>query len=344
MMVVLFHFTVAGSDVTGPFLIGLPNFAVSILKGGQFGVEIFFVISGFVIAYSQRGTKVTPRYFLNFALRRSFRLDPPYWFAIFLEIVILGISARLVHDRPHSLPSVKQVLAHLGYLQEILHYSEILPVFWTLCLEVQFYILFTLVRGLASWNAPPQGRDGVEGAILTLLAAASLCVYCRWIPEPFSGTFLPYWFFFFLGVTVWWAISSSKNTGYFWAMTSVAALAGIVRVDLAISVGVATAAAIFAAAKLNKMGTWLSGPVIQFLGRISYSLYLIHVAIGTRVIILGGRYTGDSVGPRLLVRGLGLFASIAAATAMYLLIERPSMRLSHRFLKGDRRRIGSARV
>src|SRR5436305_2409824 len=60
----------------------LPEFALSIARNGQYGVQMFFVISGFVIAYSIRGARVTPTYLGGFALRRSIRLDPPYWTAI----------------------------------------------------------------------------------------------------------------------------------------------------------------------------------------------------------------------------------------------------------------------
>jgi peptidoglycan/LPS O-acetylase OafA/YrhL len=51
---------------------------------GYLGVEIFFVLSGFVISYSVRNASITPRFVGLFALRRSVRLDPPYWFVIFL--------------------------------------------------------------------------------------------------------------------------------------------------------------------------------------------------------------------------------------------------------------------
>ena len=49
----------------------VPKFVNSALHHGWVGVQMFFVISGFVIAYTLRGARVTPRYLGNFALRRS---------------------------------------------------------------------------------------------------------------------------------------------------------------------------------------------------------------------------------------------------------------------------------
>src|SRR4051794_15898753 len=77
-------FSVACYHITryGP----LPEPASQIIPGvlqrwfdyGWMGVQVFFVISGFVIAYSVRNARVTPGFLGNYALRRSIRLDPPY--------------------------------------------------------------------------------------------------------------------------------------------------------------------------------------------------------------------------------------------------------------------------
>src|SRR5215467_8589533 len=60
----------------------IPGVLLAWFDHGWMGVQVFFVISGFVIAYSVRNARVTPRYLANYALRRSIRLDPPYWTTI----------------------------------------------------------------------------------------------------------------------------------------------------------------------------------------------------------------------------------------------------------------------
>jgi len=126
----------------------LPRFITAPLSRGYLGVQIFFVLSGFVIAYSQRDTFVTLRYLGNFALRRSLRLDPPYWAAIFAVIVLNWLAYRLHFEGLEPMPSIPVVLANMIYIHDLLGVQKILSVSWTLCIEVQFYLILTVVVGL----------------------------------------------------------------------------------------------------------------------------------------------------------------------------------------------------
>ena len=69
-----------------------------IARNGFLGVDIFFVISGFVIALSVSKGAPTFGYFGRFIVRRSIRLDPPYWSSILLEVLLLHLSLRLFSD------------------------------------------------------------------------------------------------------------------------------------------------------------------------------------------------------------------------------------------------------
>ena len=65
----------------------LPLSLPKILRHGDLGVEVFFVLSGFVIAH-QRGRPITPAFAGRFALRRAIRLDPPYYFTILVSVAL----------------------------------------------------------------------------------------------------------------------------------------------------------------------------------------------------------------------------------------------------------------
>lgn len=54
-----------------------PSWVASVLDHGNLGVAVFFVLSGFVIAHSLHGVRVTPSVVGRLMLRRSLRLDPP---------------------------------------------------------------------------------------------------------------------------------------------------------------------------------------------------------------------------------------------------------------------------
>src|SRR5207244_937357 len=94
----------------------------------------------------------TPGFLGGFALRRSIRLDPPYWTAIVfvLALHVLGPLTGIVPS-PYgeAPPQASQILTHLFYAQDILGFEHLSLGFWTLCIEVQFYLLLVIFVGVA---------------------------------------------------------------------------------------------------------------------------------------------------------------------------------------------------
>ena len=72
-------------------------------------------------------------------------------------------------------------------------------------------------------------------------------------------------------------------------------------------------------------------PILLWFGRISYSLYLVHVTVGRRVVNLGKRFVADDFG-NLVVALAGLGASSAAALVCYKLDEVPAIKLAQKLL------------
>ena len=77
MWVVIFHIGEGGQIATLQAVIPA-WFNSAFFKSGHFGVPIFFVLSGFVIAHAIGSVRVDGRYALRFITRRRLRLDPPY--------------------------------------------------------------------------------------------------------------------------------------------------------------------------------------------------------------------------------------------------------------------------
>ena len=158
--VLLFH--IATSDFFHHFPGMVQPINKLFLHTGYLGVEIFFVISGFVIAYALRNAQINAPYTRTFLIRRSLRLDPPYWAAIAATLLVCALLTRLFHATTYGTPSPSTLLAHVFYLQGILGKPQILVVFWTLCYEIQFYLLYLILQGLVQKLIP---RDVVAAAL-----------------------------------------------------------------------------------------------------------------------------------------------------------------------------------
>ncbi|MEV5506271.1 acyltransferase family protein [Streptomyces orinoci] len=108
---------------------------------GWLGVQLFFLISGFVICLSgwRRGLA-------EFAVSRITRLYPAYWFAVLAVTVVLW---RWPQVNPR--PGLRDAAVNLTMLQEPLGVEPVDGVYWTLWVEMRFYLLFALVvwRGLS---------------------------------------------------------------------------------------------------------------------------------------------------------------------------------------------------
>jgi peptidoglycan/LPS O-acetylase OafA/YrhL len=305
-----------------------------ILNNGFLGVDIFFVISGFVIMQSMLGARVTPSYLGRFALRRSLRLDPPYWATIAAMIVLSYIMNRLQNDHAKlPLPTWDSVVAHLFYLQWFLGYPQIVGVFWTLCYEIQFYLVLALFLGVWQWKRDWLPSRWVLFGPLWVFAALSI----TGVVQPTPALFVYGWPYFFLGVVLNWVHNREERPIAF-AIVAAATLAltpfAPTKAVIGLITALVTAGAIYLVSVQGWLATMTLGRVLQYLGRISYSLYLVHMLFGTPVVRFGLRRLGtmDFAHASILI-ALCVAVSILGAHIMYVLIERPAVRLSHRLTK-----------
>ena len=106
--------------------------------GGEIGVDIFFVISGFIIFYVSKNRPDMTRY--DFLWSRFWRILPPYWAVLSLYILSAVALAVLLGDQS-KLPSFSSLL--ISYLL-LPNPDHMITIAWTLSLEVIFYIVFSM--------------------------------------------------------------------------------------------------------------------------------------------------------------------------------------------------------
>ena len=137
--VILYHYTfngIANGKVTS--IAHTPEL-IAITKYGYLGVELFFMISGYVIFYSAANRTAS-----QFAVSRAQRLFPCYWFAILFTTVF-----AFFWGGDEMSVSLMQVIVNFTMVQHYLGFANVDGVYWTLLLEITFYgaIFFLLLFG-----------------------------------------------------------------------------------------------------------------------------------------------------------------------------------------------------
>ena len=327
LSVVLYH-AYEGGHITN-LLEHLPTWVTLLLRQGGIGVAVFFVLSGFVISHSVANSRATLPFVGRFMLRRSLRLEPPYWFAIALAICFSQLSAYLLPGREPLTISVGQIAAHIFYLQDIMGYPEINVVFWTLCQEVQFYFVYVLLLTM-SCNDPAQPMQG-RATKLTFAGAALISLL--WPVGIFTegvlqGTFLPLWHGFLLGSGAFWAWRQPAVVPYYLTYGTILLVAGVSRSDSFTIVCVLTSFLLWAAAISGRIYSACSWRWTQMLGTISYSLYLTHNPITGAAFKVGYMLTGRSPILEAIWWSLTTCTCLLFAWGVWWLVERPSIRLA----------------
>ena len=297
-----FHFTNGNSDFLDPGLIEFSG------KYGYLGVEVFFVISGFIIPYSLDRSKFKVRYhWKTFLAKRLVRLHPAYLAAIILTISLWYLSSLHPSFRgsPPDLDFVN-ILLHIGYLNGIFNQPWISPVFWTLGIEFQYYLLILVIYPLFSSRSQ------------ALNICAYLLVFCFPLMFVHSSNLVFHWLNLFgFGIISFQLFSHKINILKYSILTVLMTIfSWIVLGWLNTLVGVLTSILIIFV-KIPKVN------LFSLLGDLSYSFYLIHVPIGGRVISLGSRITGG-IAVKLSVLVSASTLSLIASYLMYKLIEKPT--------------------
>jgi peptidoglycan/LPS O-acetylase OafA/YrhL len=294
-IVAFFHFTTSAG--LSPGLTGYGTY-------GVLGVQLFFVISGFVLPYSMYKTNYTIANLGTFMLKRIIRIYPAYFVA-----VIIGISLAYVTGRA-MLPG-GAIAAHLLFLNYVIAQPAISPVFWTLTIEFQFYILIGLCYALLVKS------NTHSVAFLLLLSGISfffpIQTIFNWFP------------FFALGVLIF-----NKHFTGLSNMVFIGAVAVILTIIVFHKNIPQAMAGLFAVAfimliKIEK--GHLLNKLLLGLGTVSYSLYLIHWDLG-RAAINFSRRLPVIAGWDWTRLALGFVFSVICAWLLYYFIERPSLKYS----------------
>ncbi len=291
-------------------------------------VSAFFVISVFALGYSVGRRKITGRYLISFLKRRLIRLSIPYWFTIGFVVITTWLATFFINDYDNRLPGFGSIIAHLLYVYPLFHYQPILEVFWTLVHTVQFYFAFILFLFVMQKIWPSEDLNNLGAFLFFSLTGILSTIFFK---DTSAALCFKTWHMFCLGLLAYWL---HKKWISWWVAISLifcVALTVFLRYDPHKLFAILTTLLLVLASHLGKLSSWLKNSTIQFLGRISYSLFLIHGTIGWRVLSVGDRLTGHNTFSAIIWLIVATACSILCAYYMYIFIEKPSVLLSKRY-------------
>ncbi|MFK0114904.1 acyltransferase family protein [Streptomyces sp. NPDC090994] len=281
---------------------------------GWIGVEIFFVISGFVICMSSWGR--TPR---QFFVSRVIRLYPAYWFAVLFTTAVLvavpGVWERL---------KVREILLNLTMLQSGSAVPNVDGVYWTLWSELRFYLLFLVVVAMGLTYRRVVAFCCVWGAV-AMLAPISDLPLLELVANPDGA------WFFIAGLALYLMHRFGPDL-LLWGILGTAWLMGQLelgkRIDEVEHVSgwrgaflIYTVFLLFMAAVALGHTDRIQWKWLVTAGAMTYPLYLMHYAAGTALI----SRLRDTMDPRLLVAAL-IAGFCVLGWLVHRLVERPVAR------------------
>ena len=327
----------------------LPDLLGFIVSKGHSGVEVFFVLSGFVIAHTVGQADVDFRYVGRFMSRRLARLGPPYWAAIGLGMARYSLAAFYRTDGSVHIPTLYEIFLHVVYAQELVGVKPIDTVFWTLSLEIQFYLTFALL--LLAATKLRQHFSGLNfNQTFWIVFTPCLAFAGLWPVQaaPWSwphGIFTDRWHLFLAGVLVAraLALAAPRTTlAVAWGYILFLACASLTHTNFPLGIGVLTAGAILTCGRLGRMSHWLSYRPLQFLGTISFSLYLVHNPTTSLLFGIGYHRTPHTFWWQVAWFFFSMTVSLSVAYGFFRFIERPSMHLSKRLGRGAKSTLDQA--
>ncbi|MGB8719013.1 MAG: acyltransferase [Desulfobacterales bacterium] len=293
---------------------------------GASGVDLFFVISGFIMVYTSYSSFGKPKASISFVRRRAIRIAPIYWIYTTAVVLLLAFAPGLFSETRFDWNHV--ISSYLFLLSENTagQVGTVMQTGWTLCFEVYFYLLFAVLL-----NLPRRFFLAMAGTLF----AAGVILGMVTEPAPWATVATnPIVLEFFFGAVIAYLFMNgfvlSRLIAIAFIILGIAIVVMTEDADLgiwtrAICWGLPASALLLGAVSLESGGMNVPRGLVA-LGDSSYSLYLVHPFIVPAIGKLWLALRLSDHAPPALLFAAAFCCSLAAGHASYLAIEKPITR------------------
>jgi peptidoglycan/LPS O-acetylase OafA/YrhL len=295
---------------------------------GNAGVDLFFVISGFIMVFTTGRKRQGPLAFLGSRIRR---IAPLYWCVTLAVFAVARLAPSLVQSTPSDLHRLVDSLLFIPAARPDGTLRPVVFVGWTLNFEMAFYVLFALgLLAAKRWI-------GVLAVVGALIAA----VAWGWIARPASTTLgfytspmvLEFGAGMVLGLVWPWLEPSQR---LLWPLGAAGAAAFALMLgapwlwphaDRLFAFGVPAAVIVATALALERRGRAARWAWLQALGAASYSIYLSHFFVTQAVILLARKAGLHGPWEAAGAAALAFFGVALAGLALHKTVEQGADRV-----------------
>ena len=286
----------------------------------RMAVQVFLVIAGFLaargLAAQGEGLASAP---WGLIWKRYVRLVIPFMAAMLLAVAGAALASQWMQDE--SIParaSLTQLAAHLFLLHGILDIDSLSAGAWYVAIDFQLFTLMALLL----WLGHAGGRRWLAMLLVCALAVASLLWFNR---EAGWDNWGIYFFGSYgLGAAAWWAVQRERPALWLGVVGTVGIVALLIDFRLRIALALTTALCLGAASRSGLLERWPDNALLGWLGKISFSVFLVHFPICLLANGLYVKFGLASASTAAIGMLLAWATSIGVAALFYRFVESPA--------------------
>lgn len=325
LTVVAFHFAYRGPAANQMPALDLHSWFVSLSKYGYLGVSIFFMISGFVIAFSAEGRSP-----VSFGIARFTRLYPTYIAAMTVTFVVI-----LWLGEPYMVSTVSQYIANFSMIAPAFGQPFMDGAYWSIVVELIFYFWVFVLLAAGVFHRH-------QMTVISIWLFIAFVFEFVWAPPMLRSVLLTEYAGFFAAGLLIYRISEGRRERAYWALLALATAHSIATTIIGLnwleltysddfSPWIAGAViiggyALFLLAVRSPVNL-LPSSLLIWMGALTYPLYLLHQHIGYLAFWKLDGLLDDTLQLALVVSLL-----IVASWTLWYFVERPMIPKLRRYL------------